>query len=105
MKIHTETVHFSADSKLLRFTDKKISKLDQFFDKIIDANVIMKLENSGQIKDKIVEVRLTIPGSVLFVKECNKTFEASVDNAANTLKRQLIKYKERLRSKSGSRGM
>ena len=98
MKVQTQSVHFSADSKLLAFIERKLSKLDQFFDRIVSANVILKLENSGQIKDKIAEIRLEIPGTILFVKETNKTFEASVDYAIDALRRQLIKYKERLRA-------
>ncbi len=100
MKVHTQSVHFSADSKLLAFIERKLSKLDQFFDRIVSAKVILKLENSGQVKDKIAEVRLEIPGSILFVKETNKSFEASIDSAIGALKRQLIKYKERIRAKN-----
>ena len=98
MKVHTQAVHFSADSKLLHFIEKKLKKLEQIFDRIIEASVTLKLENTGKIKDKIVEIKLAIPGNTLFVKETSKTFEASVDDALNALKRQLIKYKDRLRS-------
>lgn len=100
MKVQTQSVHFSADTKLIDFIDKKLSKLDQFFDRIISAHVTLKLENSGQVKDKIVEIRLNIPGTTLYVKEKNKTFEASVDGAVTSLKRQLQKFKERIRVKS-----
>lgn len=100
MKVHTQSVHFTADYKLTEFIEKRVAKLNQFFDRIIDVNVVLKLENAGQVKDKIAEIRLTIPGSVLFVRESSKTFEASVDGATSSLKRQLIKYKERVRSKS-----
>lgn len=100
MKVYMQAVHFSADKKLTAFIEKKLSKLDQFFDRISNAHVILKLENSGQVRDKVVEVKLSIPGSVLYAKETNKTFEESTDNVAASLKRQLIKYKERLRAKS-----
>ena len=99
MKVHTQSMHFSADKKLLAFIEKKLSKLDHFFDRIVSANVILKLENSGQVKDKIAEVRLSIPGAVLYVKEDSKSFEASIDRAIDSLKRQLVRYKERLRSR------
>jgi len=95
MKVHTQSLHFSADRKLIEFIEKKLGKLTQLFDRIIDADVILKLENSGQVRDKVAEVKITLPGSVLYVKESNKTFEASIDGATATLKRQLIKYKER----------
>ena len=95
MKVHTQSLHFSADKNLIMFIERKLGKLTQLFDRIIDADVILKLENSGQIKDKVAEVKITLPGSVLYVKESTKSFEASIDSATSTLKRQLIKYKER----------
>ena len=60
----------------------------------------LKLENSGQIKDKVAEIRINIPGTVLYVKETNKSFEASIDNAISSLRRQVLKHKERVRMKS-----
>ena len=98
MRVYTESVQFKADQKLIQYIEKRLNKMDQFFDRIIEARVTLKLENSGQIKDKIAEVRLSVPGDQLIAKEASKTFEASVDNAASALKRQLIKYKERLRN-------
>ena len=97
MKVYTETNHFSADKKLLDVIEQKLSKLDTFFDRIIEARVNLKLENSGQVKDKIVEVRLSVPGDVLVAKDTERTFEAAIDKAADVLKRQLIKYKEKMR--------
>ena len=97
MKVHTHSVHFSVDAKLKSFIEKKLNKLDQFFDRIVSSNVTLKLENSGQIKDKIVEIRINIPGAVLYVKETNKSFEAAIDSAISSLKRQVVKHKERSR--------
>ena len=97
MRVYTESVQFKADQKLIDYIEKRVNKMDQFFDRIIEARVTLKLENSGQIKDKIAEVRLSVPGDQLIAKEASKTFEASVDNATSALKRQLIRYKERLR--------
>ena len=99
MDIRTETVHFTADQKLLDFVDMKIGKLEQYYDRIMDANVYLQLENGGQVKDKIVEVRLNVPGDSIFIKETSKTFETAVDGAADRLKRQLIKHKEMVRGR------
>ena len=100
MKVHTQSVHFSADAKLISFIEKKLNKLDQFFDRIVSANVTLKLENSGQVKDKVAEIRINIPGTILYAKETSKTFEASIDSSISSLKRQVLKYKEQLRIKS-----
>ena len=102
MNINTTSIHFDADQKLLDYIQKKTEKLDQFFDRIIDAHVFLKLENSGQVKDKIVEMKLMVPGDILMATEVSKTFEASLDAAVDNMKRQLNRYKERLQAKNHS---
>ena len=97
MRIQTQSVHFDADSKLLEFINKKVNKLGQFFDRIIDADVTLRLERTGQVQDKIAEIKLNIPGQVLMAKDKSKSFEGSVDTAVRTLKRQLIRHKEKIR--------
>lgn len=98
MKVRVESVHFTADAELIEFIEKKLSKLEQFYDQILDVSVFLKLENSGQVRDKIFEARVHVPGDTLFVKEVDKTFESATDSAADTLKRQIIKHKEMQRS-------
>ncbi len=98
MNIRMESVHFTADQKLQDYIDKKLNKLDSFYNRIIDAHVILKLENTGQIRDKIVEVKLKIPKDLLVAKVSKKTFEAAVDESVKLLRRQLIRHKERQRS-------
>ena len=100
MIINTTSIHFTADQKLIDYIEKKTTKLDQFFDRIIDAHVYLKLENSGQVRDKIVELKLLVPGDTLLATEVSKTFEASMDAAVDNMKRQLNRYKERLQAKS-----
>lgn len=99
MNIKTESIHFTADQKLIDYIEKKVGKLEQFFDKIIDAIVTLRLENSGQIKDKIVDIKLNVPGETLYISESNKTFEAAVDAGVAVMKRQLLKYKDGLKSR------
>jgi putative sigma-54 modulation protein len=100
MKIHLTAVHFAADQKLTDYIEKKAAKLTQFFDRIIDAQVFLKLENSGQVRDKIVEMKLMVPGDTLVATEVSKTFEAATDAVVDNMKRQLNKHKERLQTKS-----
>lgn len=97
MNLNTQAVHFTADQKLLDYIDQKLGKLDTYYDRIQEAVVFLKLENSGQVRDKIVEVKMALPGNTMVIKESDKTFEAAVDQAYSTLKRQLIRFKERQR--------
>ena len=98
MKVQTEAIHFSADNRLLSVIENKLVKLETFFDRIIEARVILKLENSGQIRDKIAEIKLHLPNGIIFIKETSKTFEAALDKAIVALKRQLVKFKEKAAS-------
>lgn len=98
MKIQTQSIHFDADVKLTDFIEQKLGKLERFYDQIIMADVMLRLENNGQVRDKVAEIKLKVPGSVLIAKETEKSFEAAVDASVEALRRQIIKHKERVRS-------
>jgi putative sigma-54 modulation protein len=99
MKIRVQSIHFTADSKLLDFIQRRVDKLDQFFDQIISGEVYLKLENTEDEENKITEIKLVIPGNDLFAKEQCKTFEEATDKAIESLRRQVDKHKEKLRAK------
>ncbi len=97
MRIMMDSIHFKADKKLLDFIEEKVGKLEQYFDRIVDAEVKLKLENNGAVRDKVVELKLKVPKDTLFTAETHKTFEVAVDQAVKQMVRQLKKYKEKLR--------
>ena len=98
MQLQIQSVHFDADRKLEQFVYEKVNKLETYHDKIVNAEVFLKLENSGgKIKNKIAEIRLHVPGATLFAKEQSKQFEESVDLAANSIRRQLKRNKEKVK--------
>lgn len=99
MKLKIHSVHFDADSKLEEFITNKVSKLDQFYDKIISSEVFLKLDKSDSKENKIAEIKLFIPGNELFVKKQCKSFEEAADSAIDALRRQVKKHKEKLRSR------
>lgn len=98
MKIQTQAIQFKADVKLVDRINVKLSKMERLFDRIIDATVNLKLENSGQVRDKVMEVQLNVPGNTLVATATDKTFESALDTVADSLKKQLIRYKDRLRT-------
>ena len=97
MNIRINAVRFDTDSKLEKFIEKKVTKLAHYFDDIINAEVFLKLENSTDLENKVVEIRLDIPGNDLFARKQSKTFEESTDNAVDALKQQILKHKDKLR--------
>ena len=96
MDINITSVHFTADQKLLDYINKKSEKMQRLGKNIVAADVFLKLENSGQVKDKIVEIKIHVPNSVLIATEKSKVFETSVDSAIENMVRQLKRRKEKL---------
>ncbi len=97
MNVRINAVRFDADSKLVSFIEKKVSKLSRYFDDIINAEVYLKLENTPDLENKVVEIRVDIPGSELFARKQSKSFEESTDTVVDALKQQILKHKEKLR--------
>ena len=95
MEIKKQAINFDADSKLMEFIDKKLGKLETFYDKIESTDVRLRLEQTGQVQDKVAEIKVKVPGFTLVAKETSKTFEESVDLGASSLRRQLLKYKSK----------
>ncbi len=98
LNINFETPHFTADKSLLDHITNKLAKAENYFDNIQSIDVYLKLENSGQVKDKLIDLKLRVPGKTLLASGADKSFEAAYDQAASALKRQILKYKERLRA-------
>jgi putative sigma-54 modulation protein len=96
MKLRIQSLHFDADKKLLDFIQKKSDKLEQFFDRIIGGEVILRLENSIDDKNKIVEFKLLVPGNEFFAKEKCKSFEEATDLAITSIQKQVQKYKGKI---------
>ncbi len=99
MRITIESIHFSADKKLKNLINNKLEKLEKYFDRIEEADVTLKLESSSQVKDKSVEITMKVPGNIIYSCSTQKKFEQATDEAISSLRRQVIKYKERRRSR------
>ncbi|APZ46631.1 ribosomal subunit interface protein [Polaribacter reichenbachii] len=97
MKVFTQSVNFNADKELIKFVDEKVSTLSRFHDKIVDAEVFLKVQNTSDKENKITEVKINIPGSELIIKRETKTFEEGINAAVDNLKRQLKRSKEKHR--------
>lgn len=98
MKVFIQSVNFNADSDLLKYVESKVENLSKFHDKIIDAEVFLKVQSTSDKENKISEIKINIPGSELIVKKETKSFEEGISVGVDSLKRQLKKSKEKLRN-------
>lgn len=97
MKINIQTRNFqNNDSYIKSYIDKKLSKLDNYYDKIISADVSLKIGNTSSRENKSIEIRLAVPGEDLMVGKSGQTFEECIDLCVDTLKKSIIRKKEKL---------
>ena len=97
MKLQVHSIHFDADRKLVSFIEKKVSKLETFYDRLVDGEVFLRLNNEG-VENKTVEIKLNAPGKKLFAAEKAKSFEAAADLATTALRMQIKKFKTKIRN-------
>ena len=95
MKLQVHSIHFDADIKLIDFIQKKLDKLETFYDRLVDGEVFLRLNNEG-IENKTVEIKVRVPGNQLFAVEKARSFEAATDLAADALRIQLRRFKTKL---------
>jgi len=95
MKLDIQSVHFKADSDLLEFIQKKVDKLEQFYDGILSGEVKLRIDKAEDKENKVVEIMLDVPGNNLFSKRQCASFEEATDEAVEALRRQVKKLKEK----------
>ena len=93
MKLQMSSIKFDADVTLLDLIQKKADKLETYYDKIIDGEVNLIVNKNDKRDNKVCEIKLNVPGTTLFAKEQKESFEAAADEAMESLRRQLRKFK------------
>ena len=96
MDLQVHSLHFDADKKLIDFINNKVGKLNQYFDKIVSGDVILKIDKSNESGNMVAEIKINIPGRELFAKKQCKSFEEATDLACEALRRQVKRHKEKL---------
>lgn len=96
MKVNVNAVNFTIDGKLNDFIQVRMDKLEKYYDKIVASDVFLKVEKTSDKENKIVEIKLHVPGDDFMVKKQCKTFEEAVELSAESLERLLVKRKEKI---------
>ena len=96
MKVDIQSIHFTADYKLLDFVTKKMEKVQTFYDGIKSTDVYLKLEKDSEKENKTVEVKINLNGNSIFAKEQASTFETATDLVLDKLVAQVKKHKEKI---------
>ena len=99
MNLKITPVDVAVDKKMLEKIEVKANKLVKYYENIIGAEITLRIEKTNAPENKVVNMKVTIPGKEFFVKKNAKTFEEAVDGAVELMRNEITKYKEKVRSK------
>ncbi|ENZ00992.1 ribosomal subunit interface protein [Clostridium thermobutyricum] len=95
MKVTVMSKNIEITPALREVIEKKISKLDKYFEKEVDAKVTISVQKSRHI----VEVTIPFSGIMLRAEEATEDMYKSIDMVEEKLVRQIRKQKTKLSRK------
>jgi putative sigma-54 modulation protein len=100
MNINFEYHGVKASNRLEIMAAQRLEKLLDKYDFIVRADVFFKTENtSSPDTGMICNIRLSSPGPRLFAEASHASFEQSIAEATDDLKRQLEKRKAKMKAR------
>ena len=99
MDVRIQSIHFDASEQLQAFIQKKVSKLEKYYEDIKKVEVSLKVVKPETAENKEAGVKVIIPNGEFYASKICNTFEESVDLSVEALEKQLVKHKEKQRSK------
>lgn|SRR5690554_2627680 len=95
MKMNYTGKNMEVTDALRDVTEKKLGKLEKFFQTDISGNVTFSTEKNR----KIIEVTINLPGTILRAEESSDDMYASIDKTVDVLERQIRKHKTKLQKR------
>jgi putative sigma-54 modulation protein len=99
MEVRIQSIHFDASEQLQSFIQKKVAKLEKYYDDIKKVEVSLKVVKPETAENKEAGVKVIVPNGEFYASKICNTFEESVDLSVEALEKQLVKHKEKQRSK------
>lgn len=95
MKIQISAKNYSMSDKLRTYIEKKIGKLEKYFDEDVTANVVVsKLRDTPKL-----EVTITAKQAVFRAEKANNSIYEAVDLVSDKLANQMSKLKGKLEAR------
>lgn len=92
MEIRIKTLKFDATDKLVAFVEKKVSRIEKFFDSGAQVAEVT-LENVKEGKKARLHVH--VPGDDLVIERAADTFENAITGCVDAMKEKLTRAKEK----------
>lgn len=99
MKVNVFGKNMQLTDALRETSIKKIKRLDKFFIQDVEAKAVLSIENHKALKVQKVEVTIPFNSKILRVEEVSDDMYNAIDDAVESLEKQIRKYKTKLEAK------
>ena len=99
MEVRIQSIHFDASEQLQAFIQKKVSKLEKYYEDIKKVEVSLKVVKPETAMNKEAGVRVLALNTEFYAEKVSDTFEESIDVCMDALSKQLLKAKEKQQGK------
>lgn len=99
MRVRITSRHQKLSAQIKDYLEDKINRLEKYYDRIIDCEVILDSEKTKEL----VEINIKVYGTVLHVKAREMDVTKAIDTATDKLEVQLKKFKSKLRKRTHDR--
>ncbi len=93
MQLRIQSINFDATNQLESYINKKVSKLEKFFDQLQTVDVYLKVVKPETAENKETEIKISIPNVDFFASKVCDTFEEGVDLCVDAIEKQIRKHK------------
>lgn len=99
MKMRITSRHDKLSPNVKEYLEEKLARLDRYYDRIIDCEVITDTEKNRNV----IELNVKVYSKVLNVKTKDEDVTKAIDLCVDKLETQLKKFKEKMKNRSHNR--
>ena len=94
MEIHFSGQHVELTDALKSYLTRRLEKIQKHFNHLVDVTINVQIEK----KKHFAEATIIVSGNKIFATATSDDMYVTFDSLTNKLDRQIIKYKEKLKS-------
>ncbi len=99
MTITVNPVNFNSSKDLTTRVEELFENIDKYNDQLIGLDIYLKSLTETETGEKMVEVKIFLPGKNLFVAEKGNDFVSAAQQTVDVVKRVIRKEKEKVKDR------
>lgn len=95
MRVNVTAKNMVLTDAIREYAEKKVTKISKYFDDVMDIQVNLEVQKNMHVAEVLADVK----GIFLKGYEKSEDMYASIDIAVDKIEKQIVKYKERIKTR------